>query len=66
MGKYRIKENGRGLYIVLELKNVGGGYAWEQIGGKFESKEAAQKFIDKLRGTEPVKEDQSTGTLFLY
>ena len=49
MSKYRIKQTGKG-YIVLMLKDVGGGYSWEQIGGTFESKEAAQAYIDAERG----------------
>lgn len=56
MGKYRIKEyNGR--FIVFYLKDVGGGYSWEQIGGKFDSKEAAQAFIDAERGADHEKKD---------
>ena len=49
MSKYRIKQTGKG-YIVLYLTNVGGGYLWEQIGGTFESKEAAQAYIGKEKG----------------
>ena len=45
MGKYRIKETAKG-FIVLFLKYVGGGYVWEQIGGTYASKEAAQAFIE--------------------
>ncbi len=57
MGKYRIKENSSsaGGFIVLMLKDMGGGYAWEQIGGRFESKEAAQAFIDAERGAQHEK-----------
>ena len=54
MSKYRIKESGGG-FIVLFLKDVGGGYSWEQIGGKFDSKEAAQAFIDAERGADNEK-----------
>ena len=50
MGKYRIKQTSSGLYIVLELKDVGGGYCWNDTGRKFESKEAAQAYIDAERG----------------
>ncbi len=59
MGKYRIKENSSsaGGFIVLMLKDMGGGYAWEQIGGRFESKEAAQAFIDAERGADHEKND---------
>lgn len=46
MSKYRIKALREGVYIVLYLKDYGGGFSWDQIGGKFESKEAAQAFID--------------------
>ena len=52
MSKYRIKETGSGLYIVLELKDVGGGYCWNDTGRKFESKEAAQAYIDEMRGAD--------------
>ena len=52
MGKYRIKQTGSGLYIVLELKDVGGGYCWNDTGRKFESKEAAQAYIDEMRGAQ--------------
>lgn len=45
MGKYRIKET-TGGYIVLYLKDYGNGFSWEQIGRKYDSKEAAQAFID--------------------
>lgn len=56
MGKYRIKEyNGR--FIVYELKDVGGGYCWNDTGRKFESKEAAQAFIDAERGADNEKKD---------
>ena len=50
MSKYRIKQTGTGAFIVLELKNVGGGYCWNDTGRKFESKEAAQAYIDKEKG----------------
>lgn len=50
MGKYRIKQTSSGLFIVLELKDVGGGYCWNDTGRKFESKEAAQAYIDAERG----------------
>ena len=50
MGKYRIKQTSSGLFIVLELKDVGGGYCWNDTGRKCESKEAAQAFIDAERG----------------
>lgn len=52
MSKYRIKALREGVYIVLYLKNYGNGFSWEQIGGKFTSKEAAQAFIDAERGAE--------------
>lgn len=55
MSKYRIKQTGSGLYIVLELKDVGGGYCWSDTGRKFESKEAAQAFIDAERGANNEK-----------
>ena len=55
MGKYRIKETGKG-FIVLFLKDVGGGFSWEQIGRTFDSKEAAQAFIDAERGAEHEKD----------
>lgn len=51
MSKYRIKQTGKG-YIVLMLKDVGGGYSWEPTGRRFESKEAAQAYIDEMRGVE--------------
>ena len=54
MSKYRIKQTGKG-YIVIMLKDVGGGYSWEQIGGTFESKEAAQAYIDAERGAQHEK-----------
>ena len=54
MSKYRIKETGKG-FIVLCLTSVGGGYSWEQIGGTFESKEAAQAYIDAERGAQHEK-----------
>ena len=54
VSKYRIKQTGKG-YIVLMLKDVGGGYSWEQIGGTFESKEAAQAYIDAERGAQHEK-----------
>lgn len=55
MSKYRIKQTGTGAFIVLELKNVGGGYCWNDTGRKFESKEAAQAFIDAERGANNEK-----------
>ena len=55
MSKYRIKQTGSGLYIVLELKDVGGGYCWNDTGRKFENKEAAQAFIDAERGAKHEK-----------
>lgn len=55
MSKYRIKETARG-YIVLMLKDVGG-YCWNDTGRKFESKEAAQAFIDAERGADHEKKD---------
>ena len=57
MGKYRIKETNGG-YIVLYLKDYGNGFSWEQIGrNKYESKEAAQAFIDAERGADNEKND---------
>ena len=54
MGKYRIKETARG-FIVLVLKDVGGGYCWNDIGRTFESKEAAQAYITAERGADHEK-----------
>lgn len=50
MSKYRIKETTGGSYIVFYLKDYGNGYSWEQIGGKYATREAAQAFIDAERG----------------
>ena len=50
MGKYRIKETSTGDFIVLYLKDYGNGFSWEQIGRKYETKEAAQLAIDQLKG----------------
>ena len=49
MGKYRIKEASKGWFIVLYLKDMGGGYSWEQIGRKYATREEAQAFIDAER-----------------
>lgn len=57
MGKYRLKKSCAGFYIVFELKDVGGGYCWDDIGRKFESKEAAQAFIEAERGADHEKND---------
>ena len=52
MSKYRIKASSEksGGYIVLYLKDEGNGFSWEQIGRKYETKEAAQLAIDQLKG----------------
>ena len=55
MGKYRIKETSTGDFIVLYLKDYGNGFSWEQIGRKYDSKEAAQAFIDAEKGTDNEK-----------
>ena len=56
MSKYRIKETARG-YIVLTLKDVGGGYVWQPSVRTFTSKEAAQAYIDEMRGADNEKKD---------
>ena len=56
MGKYRIKET-TGGFIVFYLKDYGNGYSWEQTGRKFESKEAAQAYIDEMRGADNEQKD---------
>ena len=56
MSKYRIKETARG-YIVLMLKDVGGGYVWQPADRTFTSKEAAQAYIDEMRGADHEKND---------
>ncbi len=55
MGKYRIKETSTGDFIVLYLKDYGNGFSWEQIGRKYDSKEAAQAFIDAEKGADNEK-----------
>ena len=55
MGKYRIKETSTGDFIVLYLKDYGNGFSWEQIGRKYDSKEAAQAFIDAKKGADNEK-----------
>lgn len=54
MSRYRIKATGEKLYYILMLKNVCGGWIWEQIGGLFESKEAAQAYIDQKEKRRPL------------
>ena len=54
MGKYRIKETARG-FIVLYLKDVGNGYVWQPADRTFTSKEAAQAYIDEMRGADNEK-----------
>ena len=56
MSKYRIKETARG-FIVLYLKDVGNGYVWQPADRTFTSKEAAQAYIDEMRGTDHEKND---------
>ena len=51
MSKYKIKKTSKG-YIVLELKNVGGGYCWIDTGRRYGNKEAAQSYIDAERGAD--------------
>ena len=55
MGKYRIKETSTGDFIVLYLKDYGNGFSWEQIGRKYDSKEAAQAFINAEKGADNEK-----------
>ena len=55
MGKYRIKETSTGDFIVLYLKDYGNGFSWEQISRKYDSKEAAQAFIDAEKGADNEK-----------
>ena len=57
MGKYRIKETTGGGFIVFYLKDYGNGYSWEQTGRTFFSKEAAQAYIDELKGKDHEKND---------
>ena len=44
--KFRIYEVKDG-FSVWKLKDFGGGYAWEDTGRRFRTKDEAQKFIEK-------------------
>lgn len=50
MSKYKIKENAHGLFIVFALTDAGGGYYWKDTMHRFETKEAAQAYIEQLKG----------------
>ncbi len=53
--RYKVKETKKG-FIVLELKDVGAGFCYEDTGRRFDSKQEAQAFIKTERGAENEKE----------
>lgn len=49
MAKFKIREMQDG-FSVWELRNVGGGYAWEDVKRRFKTPEGARWYIETMKG----------------